>query len=359
MRIRGSLPRHPVLHPDKAVPAAQRELPPAGLCLAQVDEPVDGDRVVAGTDDRPTVGHQTEQAGPEGLVVVDDVVSSLRPHRRSLTLKLNVRGSGKPPVSMVASSTKSGQERILAEVREAKRVRLPVEVEAWDLDQPDPCGLVQGRPGLAREHRHLVAEPRQLPGKEPGVDTLAARSGVAPIDQERHPQMLALGGRGLSQMTRPSGAFMPEDMWGPALPPGDSWSSWASKRRYSGGQAAQQAQGPERPVLHELPRAQGGAVDVVRDLAAVLRVGEHVMYGERAARGHLRGPAPEVLPGHLLAVATVDEQQRQGRLPRASHRGRLPHDQDDVTFKAGVDQRGRAHGKVSVMPVAWSTTSGS
>ena len=46
----------------------------SGSGVGQVDEPVDGHRVVAGADDRPTVGHEAEQTGAEGLVVVHDVV---------------------------------------------------------------------------------------------------------------------------------------------------------------------------------------------------------------------------------------------------------------------------------------------
>ena len=61
------------------------------------------------------------------------------------------------------------------------RVVGPEQVEA--LDRYQPYAFVEHRIGLARKHVDVVPERGQLTGEVSGVDTLAARMGVAPIGE--------------------------------------------------------------------------------------------------------------------------------------------------------------------------------
>ena len=78
----------------------------------------------------------------------------------------------------------------LARHRNPERVRLAVEIKARDRDIADP--VIEHRPRLTGEHGHLVAETDQLTGQVPGVDALATRMWIAPIDQKGDPQGVGL-----------------------------------------------------------------------------------------------------------------------------------------------------------------------
>jgi hypothetical protein len=65
------------LHAQERVPAVRRDPPAQGRRGCEVVTAVLGDRVVDGRDDREAGALQREQAGAEGLVVVDDVEVAL------------------------------------------------------------------------------------------------------------------------------------------------------------------------------------------------------------------------------------------------------------------------------------------
>ena len=94
-----------------------------------------------------------------------------------------VRGSGKPPVNIVASSSASTDALDLAKSRPAEGVGVAVEIETRDLHELD-ARLELGI-GLARKDRHAVAEAGKRRGEVPDVDALASAVGIAAVDDER------------------------------------------------------------------------------------------------------------------------------------------------------------------------------
>ena len=72
---------------------------------------------------------------------------------------------------------------VLAQVRRAERVLVPVEVQAGDLVQHR--ALVEFGVGLAREHLDVVPERVKFPGQVAYVDALAAAVRLAAIGQQR------------------------------------------------------------------------------------------------------------------------------------------------------------------------------
>src|SRR5580692_5914130 len=85
-------------------------------------------------------------------------------------------------------------------------------------------------------------------------------------------------------------------------------------RDSAGGGGGGPLQDAERAVdgdLGELPGREGLLVDPVRGLAAVGRVGEHVVDGQRTAEGHPGRPIRVVRLGRGVGVPAVDEQQAQ------------------------------------------------
>jgi hypothetical protein len=100
------------LHAQEPVPAAEREATTPGRRGGEVDPPVEGDGVVDGRDQRYPGALEGKHPVAQCLVVVHDVeVSSSRSFSSRATRRLNVRGSGKPAVHMVATSSRSMASR--------------------------------------------------------------------------------------------------------------------------------------------------------------------------------------------------------------------------------------------------------
>ena len=169
------------LHLEERVPTAQRgPLPRRGRVL-HVEVAVDGDRVVQGGDDRPTVVHHPEQPGAEALVVVDEV-EVVAP------LRQQVPGPEAERVRLgEARRAHDGELLEVDPVPELPRPRHPegvarlVEVEARDLHQLGR--VVELGPGLAGEHLDVVTELGDLTGEVPGVDPLTPAMRVPAVDQ--------------------------------------------------------------------------------------------------------------------------------------------------------------------------------
>src|SRR5580698_622417 len=92
-------------------------------------------------------------------------------------------------------------------------------------------------------------------------------------------------------------------------------------------------------VVHELSRVQGRAVQLVGWPAAVGGVGEDVVNGQPAANRNVRRPASKVRPRRLLAVAAVDEAERQRTVPARGHGGGVTHDADDRGLECRLGDR--------------------
>src|ERR1700744_1404209 len=76
--------------------------------------------------------------------------------------------------------------------------------------------------------------------------------------------------------------------------------------------AADAFEHPQRPshrYLAELAGIGCPAINVVRRLPAVIRVGEHVVNDETPAKVHPLRPSVEVAPRSFFGVATVNEQE--------------------------------------------------
>ena len=183
----------------------------------------------------PAVVHEAEQARAEGLVVVHDVEPAPPSPPAPAGPEAERAGLGEPARHHGPHLDQVDPVPELAGPGQAEGVGFPVQVEAGDLDQPDPGVLVQDRPGLAREDGDVVALAGQLPGQEAGVDALATRAGVAPVDEEGDAEALSLAGAdaGARLGDRAPGRAYPgraerwrrPDMWRPAWPPGTGWSS--------------------------------------------------------------------------------------------------------------------------------------
>ncbi len=169
------------LHPDEAVPPAQRQPPAEVVGVAQIELAVDGDRMVDRRDERPTVAHHPEQAGAERLIVVDEVevrppAGEQSPRPQAERERLGEAGRAHDGE---LGGVDEGME--LVRPRHPERVRFPVEVEARHRNETHP--LVEHRVGLPGEHRDVMAEGGELAGEVAGVDTLPATTGVAPVDE--------------------------------------------------------------------------------------------------------------------------------------------------------------------------------
>jgi hypothetical protein len=70
------------------------------------------------------------------------------------------------------------------------------------------------------------------------------------------------------------------------------------------------------------------------------------------AHGHVGGPAPEVGPGRLGAVAAVDEAQVERCPPVRRDRWGSPHDAHDDSSEPAPSTVRRQKGRVSMRPVA-------
>ncbi len=162
--------------------------------MSHIDQPVDGHGVMAGPDHGPAVSHEAEQARAERLVVVHDVELARPLGQEAPGPQAERAGLGETAREHRPQFHQVGPVPDLAPAGEAERVGLPVQVEARHLDQVDTLVRVDRGPRLAREHGHLMAQAGQLPGQEPGVDPLAPRPRVPPVDEQRHPEALALAG---------------------------------------------------------------------------------------------------------------------------------------------------------------------
>ena len=158
--------------------------------MGEIELTVHRDGVMNRAEQRPTVGHDSEQATAERLVVVHDVEIGpaageqlAGPQREGPGLG-EAGGAHDPELEGVGGCLE------LRELRHAERVRLPVQVEARHRRELDPLGQLRVR--LPGEHRHLVAEPCQLVREMPGVDTLAATTWIAPVDEIRDAKPLRI-----------------------------------------------------------------------------------------------------------------------------------------------------------------------
>ena len=95
---------------------------------------------------------------------------------------LHVRGSGKPPLAMIANSSTSIQRLEFPRPRDPERIGLPVQVERRD--RGELHAFVEDGIGRAGEDLYLVTELDQRLGEVAGVDALAARIRIPAINQE-------------------------------------------------------------------------------------------------------------------------------------------------------------------------------
>ncbi len=174
--------------------------------MAERELTVDGDRVVQGREQRPTVVDHSEDAVAEALVVVDEV-EVVEPSREQ-----SARAEGEGPR---LGKTRRAHHRELqgrdgrrvevgefADMGDAERIGLAVEIEARHGRETD--SVVDLGPGLACEDLDRVAERDQLTGQVAGVDALPATARVPAVDEEGDAQPTvgglagcdALGNRG-------------------------------------------------------------------------------------------------------------------------------------------------------------------
>ncbi len=175
-----------LLHRHEPVPAAEGQPAPHRRGMAQVECPIDGDRMMAGAEQRPAVRHDPEEAAAEGLVVMDHI-------------ELTAAG-GQGPTDPPAEGARLGETGRahdcefryvdpgleLPRERNPEGIRLAVEVQARDRHVPHAG--IEHRPRLPGEDRHLVAQVHQLTGEVAGVHALTARMRVASVDQEGNPE---------------------------------------------------------------------------------------------------------------------------------------------------------------------------
>ena len=159
--------------------------------MREIEIAVDGDRVVERVHEGPVVAQEPEQAAAEALVVVDEVelvaaVAELLVDAAAEGVRL-----GEPGARHDAELLDVLEGAELVRPRDAERVLALVEVEAVDLLQHHR--VVGDGPGLAREHRHAVAELGQLACQVAAVDALAATVRIAAVDEERDPQRARRG----------------------------------------------------------------------------------------------------------------------------------------------------------------------
>ena len=205
------LPGDADLHAQEPEPPAGGDALPWVRRVAERELAVDGDRMVERRQERPAVGDHAEHARAEALVVVDEV---------EVTPALGQQPAGPDRVgprlaeaggAHHAELGRVGQIVELAGVRDAERVRVPVEVEPGHRREADAG--VELRPRRSGEDLDGVAEGDELPGEVPGVDALAAAARVAAIEQERHPQSAGRrrgrgDGRGDDDVGRPLPRFL-------------------------------------------------------------------------------------------------------------------------------------------------------
>ena len=113
---------------------------------------------------------------------------------------------------------------------------------------------------------------------------------------------------------------------------------------------------PSASTSVKSPLVERAQVDVVRRPPAVGRVREHVVDDQQAAGHHPGRPAGVVVLGVLLAVAAVDEQQRQRECAsarRPSCDGRRPRRPGPRARRAAMVRR--KTGSVSISPSSAST----
>ena len=135
-----------------------------------------------GGDNGEAVALKIEEPAPEALVVVDDIELA-RPAAKLIT---DPDGEG-PRLWKSAGEHRRDLERVdaaldLSELRPAKRVSVPVEIEARDLHELD--AVVELRVGLTRKDGYLVTETAERQREMPDVDALAAAVGIAAVDHE-------------------------------------------------------------------------------------------------------------------------------------------------------------------------------
>ena len=196
MRNPGHFAGHPVLHAHEAVPATQRHLSQAGLSVSDVYHPVDRHGMVARADERPTVTYQAEQTAAEALVVVENVEFRSPARQDASHPQAEGQGFGEPACEHSGDFAHVRKRVELTETRYPERVGLSVKVKARDLYELDTFSIVHVRPGLAGKNRYPVAQPGQLPGQEPDVHSLPARTRVTPVGEEGNPELFALTGAG-------------------------------------------------------------------------------------------------------------------------------------------------------------------
>ncbi len=159
--------------------------------MLEVEGSVNGDRMVTRAQHGPPVGHDPEQTAPERLVVVDDVVLAAPGGQGAANSPAEGPRLGKAGGAHHGELGDVDRGAELSRSGHAKRIRLPVEVEARDRDIPHP--VVEHRPRLAGEDGYLMAEVHQRPGEVAGIDALTARIRVAAIDQEGDPERVVPG----------------------------------------------------------------------------------------------------------------------------------------------------------------------
>ncbi len=114
--------------------------------------------------------------------------------------RLNVSGSGKAPVHIVATSSASIQSRYSPGRGVRNGSSFAVQVQAR---QPvEQRARLELGVGLAGEHLDVMSERGQLAGQMPQVDALAAAVRLAPVGQQRHPER-AIGGGSRESGARP------------------------------------------------------------------------------------------------------------------------------------------------------------
>ena len=176
----------PSLHPDEPVPAPERQAPLPPVRVRQLQLAVDGDGVVDGREHGPAVFHHAGDSRTEALVVVDEIEVTEAAGEEPARPQAEREWLGKTCCAHHRELEKVNRGGELAQLGDTERVRFAVQVQARHLHQLH--GLGQLRVRGAREHRHRVTERGELCGEVTRVDTLAATTRVAPVDEERDAQ---------------------------------------------------------------------------------------------------------------------------------------------------------------------------
>ena len=221
---------------------------PPALGVVEVQGAIDGDGVVAGAHQRPSVRHDPEQTRSERLIVVDHVVLPGPDGEGTADPPAERAGLGKAGGAHHGELGDVDSRSELPRPGHPEGIRLPVQVETRHRNESHP--VIEDRPGLAGEHGDPVAEIDQLTGQVAGVHALTAGMRIAAVHEQGDPEGGAPGHEAQT-VVRPDS---PVKLTAPgANPAGRSWPPARPGRVRN--------PGPGRPSDPQCPLTRGGPPD--------------------------------------------------------------------------------------------------